>query len=1650
MKRNLPALFRCMSYASFLVLLLIGIGVQAQQAPTKLGIKNFAIFGGDSLASHTDSLRYGVELASNIGIQGGGAVGSYTFLKMNNSVTISGDIYVNTFQAGHTNTFNGTVTVSNTDGETYNVLNAGFLSKFTNPGNIIINGNSFIDTPTSAPSVVDGFVQYPNTYTYVGPVPAGGIFKNTPFLPTWPDMPFTGEFSVGTASVLGTQTITPGAYGVIALNGGATVTFSGVGDYYFRSIGNTGINNFVFDFQNNATGAFRLFIQDTASVGNINVTLVNGGSAARIYTETQGAGNAPNGFNAFLMNTSGTSANWEGTIWAPYGGITIGQKAAGSANQVRGCLWSATKVTLGFNTAFTYVPLSSSAEPRPNSDILPYYPPPADGKTPTLIGSELTSLFENAATLQTDSIIYRIFGDSVLIEVIALQGQYANTLSFLQTQGLRNVINNGAGSLIITGKFPIANLLSLNARTDLIDYARPLYFPINNSGIALSQGDSAMRTKAVRNAYEINGAGVKVGVISDSYNSKVEDYARIDVSNGDLPGASNPYGFTTAVDVVGEYPFGERVDEGRAMLQIVHDVAPGAALAFRTGFISAGDFAQGIGELNTAGCKIIVDDITYVTEPYFKDGVVAKAVDQAVASGVTYFSAAGNFGKKSYEGLFNGIDAPANLRALSGTVHDFGSRNPLQTLNLAPGNYTIVLQWDDAIYSLGESGSGTQTDLDIYLVDNLGSTLFGFNRINIGTDPLEVLPFTVVNPTTAQLLIAKASGPNVRFKYIVFRGDLTIDGYNGSSTLVGQANATGAIAVGAVLYTNTEPYSVPVPTIASFSSVGGALVNSSNRQKPDITAPNGVNTTVDFRSTYDDGDRFPNFFGTSAAAPHAAATAALIIEGQHKFLNHVSTPSEIRTLLQTTTTDMGAPGYDAITGYGFIQPMKAMQTFASPKPLIISFETANPIVRPVSAPFTVTITGKDLTAQTKVYFGTTELATEVVNAEHVRAVIPAFSGNPAIRLYNPPIVSNSLDGGFSESLYFFPVLKKHIVVTAADKSKQYGETLPVFTATITVDNVPIGNTTLTPTHLKLNNLTYNTPATSASNVATYFIHPVNPLIPGNPADEVLLDQYDYEFVDGLLAVTRLPLKITPRDTILTYGEKIKGLDFNYTLGASTTIQNRDSFVAAINIMHTTAIVDSIYALLNGSGSTSRALVNGDLENLGILMSNGSGSTSRALVNGGSGAVETSYVVDVATASIFNYLSNPASSPLVNGSGSTSRALVNTGPLVNGTASVLSNGSGSTSRALVNGDPTLLNSSTTGSTGITNIAVIVSQADVPAATNNSIFTKPINLITSIYTGTNTIVAGAFLSRNFEITYGLGNLKITKAPLTIKANTKFTDDGVDPRPYSAAISGYQYQDASIPKSGPSYTIIPTYTGLPGVYTIKPYGLSFSGDSNYTKSYVNGLLYVNPYGSLAKKVLLKVVCVEALYRHPSGFKYVIHFTYENRNATPVYVPVGKNNLITSAKAYGGTLPVIFKPGVNGVDIYFNGDKLTWSLITTDGISKKTASSAMASSTTTKCKATGAGVITNATENGAEETNGKLMVYPNPAITKLTVTGLQAGTEKTMVIYNSEGKTFVVPAVRKNGNQTELAIAALQKGLYFIRTRQGTSYRTIAFLKL
>ncbi|MBT8190811.1 MAG: S8 family serine peptidase, partial [Bacteroidia bacterium] len=678
-------------------------------------------------------------------------------------------------------------------------------------------------------------------------------------------------------------------------------------------------------------------------------------------------------------------------------------------------------------------------------NILPSYPPAPLDILPlgNIIGSELTSLFvadpepvvenivaDNVYTLEVDT-ISGVETVTVFVEVVTIPKKYDLVVQALQ--GFNFEILSEYDH-IIAGFIPVEYLDELNAlgfgNDPCVQFARPVFRPILDAGIVTSQGDKAQRSDYVRNGFQIDGSGVKIGIISDSYDALRGNNAALDIQNGDLPAAG-----VQVLQDGGRLP--NPTDEGRAMLQIVHDVAPGAELAFKTGFISAGGFAKSISDLDsTANCNIICDDITYITEPFYEDGIVAKAAEEVVANGVTYVSAAGNYGENTYSADFNGVPIPFGYR-ISGFAHDFNT-NPhpdsvdiLQEVKLEPGNYTISLHWEDDYYSNRlKNPKGADIDLDIYLIDDDNNKTIRYNRNfnNKNTDPIEIVDFSVQNATTyTNIMIVSEDSTDVNFKYIFFRytGKNIIREYKSDqSTIVGQANSPNVIAVGAVLFKNTPEYGKEVPTPASFSSRGGFSVKGQNRTKPDICAPNGVNTTVDLggRGEEIDGDEFPNFSGTSAAAPHAAGSIALIMEGRKKFMNKETPPDTVKRILIETALDMEDPGHDPSSGWGFNQPDKALLAIANPTPILDTYELPGGIdsTNIGDTPFDITINGQYLVDSTCVMFGDQALATNVLSDTVVTATIPTFNplDSTIVSLFNPAITSSALDGGNSNGFAF--------------------------------------------------------------------------------------------------------------------------------------------------------------------------------------------------------------------------------------------------------------------------------------------------------------------------------------------------------------------------------------------------------------------------------------------------------------------------------------------------------------------------------------------------------------------------------------------------------------------------------------------------------
>ncbi len=425
-----------------------------------------------------------------------------------------------------------------------------------------------------------------------------------------------------------------------------------------------------------------------------------------------------------------------------------------------------------------------------------------------------------------------------------------------------------------------------------------------------TEGDIAHGTAAVRAATGADGSGVKVGSMSDS----VESLAALQ-GTGDLPA-----GVTVLAGQAGT-----GTSEGTALMEIVHDMAPGSELFFATGQGGQAQMAQNIIDLAAAGCRVINDDILYFVESVFQDGVIAQAVDQVVAAGVQYFSAASNSGNLDagtagvWEGEFVATSLPTPLVGAAAAAHDFGGgvNNNLITFD-AP--VLITLQWSNPLGAASD-------DFDLFVLDAALANVVAFSTsVQDGDDdPLEVIDSTARDDAGNRLVITQFGGGPAFLHVNTHRGMLSTatDGQ-----IFGHPAAVGAMAVAAInvatagggefvggLGVPVEAFSSDGPRRIFFDPTGAPIAAGDDfdlrgiptgvvRQKPDITAADGVSTAT---------PGFDPFFGTSASAPHAAGISALY---QDLF---PAVPADVANdLFKSSALDIDQTGFDRNSGAGIV------------------------------------------------------------------------------------------------------------------------------------------------------------------------------------------------------------------------------------------------------------------------------------------------------------------------------------------------------------------------------------------------------------------------------------------------------------------------------------------------------------------------------------------------------------------------------------------------------------------------------------------------------------------------------------------------------------------------------------------------------------
>jgi PKD repeat protein len=554
-------------------------------------------------------------------------------------------------------------------------------------------------------------------------------------------------------------------------------------------------------------------------------------------------------------------------------------------------------------------------------------------------------------------------------------------------------------------------------------------------GAQPDEADGVMKTDLVRTNDGLTGAGQTVGVISDS----VTDTAAVGHGNvnGTIVTGTNPQSGThdlpASFQVVNFGP-GGGTDEGEAMMEEIYDIAPGAALAFGSCGIDQTQMATTLTQLRTnANCTVTVDDIGFADEPFFQDGPIAQAITANRTAGIPHFSAFGNDGNQGILTTYQTIKPAVTIDdgkfnpTTGDCFHDWGNGlGAFLPVTIPSGvSVNIILQWDQP-FSTMNLGAGSNADLDMYLITSKTLSFSSSSGIVAGSseqiqgivgspsgDPEEFIQYTnssagpqtlflVVNHFGGSRTSSTGSGGNVM--RIVFDDDgqgtlpdSTAVGVNQMSTY-GHPTAASCIGVGAIFFgvpSKPEYFTSKGGNIPFYFTPSGAA-SASTRFGPDLAAPDGISSSV-FQ-----GGGPGAFFGTSCAAPNAAAVAALLLQAQ------AMSPSQLQTLMQNSATDitlrppspstdttvpMG--GADAYTGFGLVNADQAYKTFGPPTITSSLTATAN-----VGSVFTYTIGATGVGTLT---FGATVSAPLSYDAPtHTISGIPTAAGPISI----PISVSN--------------------------------------------------------------------------------------------------------------------------------------------------------------------------------------------------------------------------------------------------------------------------------------------------------------------------------------------------------------------------------------------------------------------------------------------------------------------------------------------------------------------------------------------------------------------------------------------------------------------------------------------------------------------
>jgi hypothetical protein len=445
------------------------------------------------------------------------------------------------------------------------------------------------------------------------------------------------------------------------------------------------------------------------------------------------------------------------------------------------------------------------------------------------------------------------------------------------------------------------------ASLDFVRLITPPGYPSREGvGSRNTQGDALLKADQARNAFGVSGAGVKVGVISDGV-----DHLTNAVNTGNV-------GAGVQVLKAGEG------DEGTAMLEIVQDLAPGASLAFYGPGTDA-DMVVGINALKAAGARVVVDDLTFFQQSKFEDDIISQAQRAFATEGRVYVTAAGNRARQHYRSAYRRLVGP--FLTDYAAAHDYGGGDNGNTLVLPPGCAIAVnFQWNNP---LGRASD----DFDLVLIRaSDGAILDASVDVQNGTQDAFEQAFYFngsASPVTVYIAILEFSlsspASSIIFDYFASSNCSSDPGLQyvvTADSLPGNHTAADTVVVAAINQSSpgvVAPYSSRGPTTVVFPV-------PETRRIPNVSGIDCVTTQTGASGFLDEP-----FCGTSAAAPHLAALAALAIER-----NPGLTSPDLLGLLTATAVDVEGPGYDFASGFGRADALHAVDGSAPGGPVLVS------------------------------------------------------------------------------------------------------------------------------------------------------------------------------------------------------------------------------------------------------------------------------------------------------------------------------------------------------------------------------------------------------------------------------------------------------------------------------------------------------------------------------------------------------------------------------------------------------------------------------------------------------------------------------------------------------------------------------------------